>query len=183
MSTLAQKLDQVLKECRPANGAPALHLLPQEQQYAVVADLDGALADASHRQYLLKGQRPDALAYYMEMANDFPVLPLITAYRCLQLSGYPGIICSGRPDTYRTATEEWLEQYSISCACLYMRRESDYRPDALVKHDLLKRMRREGFEPLIVMDSDLASVEMWRREGLVCLQSSSLRRPSYQSAR
>lgn len=47
------------------------------------------------------------------------------------------IICSGREDTCRQATIEWLAKYEIKYDELFMRKEGDKRNDTIIKYEIL----------------------------------------------
>jgi hypothetical protein len=85
-------------------------------------------------------------------------------------SGVSIVLCSGRPDTYRQDTEEWLDRHKIKRGALYMRKGGDYRDDSIVKAELLERIRRDGWNPMLVIDDRQRVVDMWRENGLMCLQ-------------
>jgi len=84
---------------------------------------------------------------------------------------WPLILCSGRPETYRAATESWLAQHCpLTYARLYMRPADDTRPDHEVKAEMLAQIRSDGFDPFAVIDDRSSVVEMWRANGLLCFQ-------------
>ena len=53
---------------------------------------------------------------------------------------------------------------------LYMRSDSDYRPDHEVKSQMLDKMRKEGFNPTMAFDDRQQVVDMWREKGLTVAQ-------------
>ena len=53
-----------------------------------------------------------------------------------------------------------------------MRAAGDYRADDIVKRELLATIRADGFEPVIAIDNRQRVVDMWREEGLICLQAA-----------
>ena len=53
---------------------------------------------------------------------------------------------------------------------LYMRSDSDYRPDHEVKSQMLDKMRKEGFNPTMAFDDRQQVVDMWRERGLTVAQ-------------
>lgn len=46
----------------------------------------------------------------------------------------------------------------------------DRRSDVQVKRELLAEIRKDGYEPIVVLDDRSSVVEMWREEKLTCLQ-------------
>lgn len=53
------------------------------------------------------------------------------------------IICSGRPETFRKQTEDWLNKNIIYPVKLYMRKENDYRPDYIVKSEMWREILKD----------------------------------------
>jgi hypothetical protein len=51
-----------------------------------------------------------------------------------------------------------------------MRGDGDKRPDHIVKKIILSDMRKVGLDPVLVFDDRQSVVDMWRGEGLTCLQ-------------
>ena len=58
----------------------------------------------------------------------------------------------------------------IPHAELYMRSEGDYRPDYVIKSQILDAILADGYEIAFVVDDRPSVVAMWRERGLVCLQ-------------
>ena len=84
------------------------------------------------------------------MMDDTPMPHILTLMQ--DLASRPIILCTGREETFRETTESWLRQHLVHFEALYMRPEKDYRPDYVVKAELLKRILNDGFEPVIVVD-------------------------------
>jgi hypothetical protein len=70
----------------------------------------------------------------------------------------------------RTATEAWLKNHDIFPEAVYMRKKGDFRPDYELKQDILNQLLADGHEILLVVDDRKQVVEMWRRNGIMCLQ-------------
>lgn len=79
------------------------------------------------------------------------------------------LIVTGRPETYRKITEQWLIWNHIEYDNLYMRSENDCRSDVDVKREILQKIR-EQYDVSFVFDDRTSVVKMWREEGLVCFQ-------------
>lgn len=87
----------------------------------------------------------------------------------LDLGYYKVIVMSGRDESCRELTENWLNDY-ITYDHLFMRPEKDMRPDNLVKAELFDKYVRDNFDVQFVLDDRDQVVDMWRRMGLKCLQ-------------
>ena len=53
---------------------------------------------------------------------------------------------------------------------IYMRSDNDYRPDTVLKRELLDKMRANGYDPKMVFDDRTSVVQMWRDAGLKAVQ-------------
>jgi phosphoglycolate phosphatase-like HAD superfamily hydrolase len=137
----------------------------------VVVDLDGTLADCTHRLHHIRGRgRKNWDAFFASCHLDTPNPVVVALVKALQ-KDHRLIFCSGRPERTRRATVEWLERHlGLNPQALYMRADSDRRADDTVKRELLERMRADRFVPELAIDDRRRVVEMWRSEGLVCAQ-------------
>lgn len=131
-------------------------------------DIDGTLADISHRLHHVQSKK-DWEAFFAGIKDDTVIEPVANLLDAVCLS-YPIILCSGRPERYRDATEAWLAENFITYTKLYMRADDDHRPDHVVKAQILAGIREDGYEPFIVVDDRQSVVDMWRSSGLFCLQ-------------
>lgn len=138
-----------------------------------IFDIDGTLADNSHRSHWVKSKPKNWPAYNKGMANDKPIPAVIGVLE--KLSGYTDIIiCSGREDVYQDTTREWLLRYIEDYHKLYMRKAKDYRDDCDVKRDMLREIEKD-YEVLAVFDDRHKVVKMWREEGLYVFDCNQTR--------
>lgn len=150
---------------------------------AIIFDIDGTLADVAHRRHLLSGAKPAWGTFYDEMVNDPPLRDV-----CLlaELLGdhpmvHQGVITlflfSGRPETHRKETQEWLNTHVRSyfryASGLFMRGEGDFRADTIVKKEMLHRIQAQGYKVRLVVDDRPSVVEMWKTEGITVLAHDS----------
>lgn len=80
------------------------------------------------------------------------------------------IIMSGRDESCREGTLEWLEDHSVTFDHLFMRPEGDTRKDSIVKAELFREHVAPNFNVLAVFDDRESVVDMWREIGLGCAQ-------------
>lgn len=138
----------------------------------VIFDLDGTLADITHRLHFIKRDKPDWNSFHDACVNDAPNPRIIRIYKALVAgTDCQFFIASGRNGTVRNETESWLYLYNIAHDKLIMRPKGDHTPD----HELKEKWLLEGkFGPigdiLCVFDDRQRVVDMWRRNGLTCLQ-------------
>ncbi len=129
---------------------------------AVMVDIDGtvALHDGVRDPY-------DASLYHLDLPNE----PVITAVNAMFLTGHEVVFCSGRDETYRDVTEEWLDKHiNIPRAGLFMRKAGDVRRDDVIKQELFDAHIRDHFQVTCVFDDRDRVVQAWRGIGLTVLQ-------------
>lgn len=137
---------------------------------AVIFDIDGTLANGEHRERHLTGEKKDWDSYYAGMGEDTPHAAMVALLGACRKEGWQIVLCTGRPETYVNLTMEWLERHGVTFARLYMRPDGDFRPDYVIKKEFLDQMRTQGMEIVFVVEDRAQVVEMWREEGLLCLQ-------------
>lgn len=136
----------------------------------IIFDIDGTLADVTHRRHFVASKPKNWPAFQALARKDAPVEPVAVLARSLATLAHRIILCSGRGEEQRAATEAWLAEHQIIHSRLYMRAEKDYRVDDIIKEELLNQILVDGFRPQIVFDDRNRVVAMWRRRGLVCAQ-------------
>lgn len=138
---------------------------------AVIFDIDGTLADLTHRRHYVQTKPANWEAFRLAADRDTLIEPVAVAQRAL-LQTNNMILCTGRMEKERELTERWLLRHDIFFDRLYMRATNDTRPDFVIKEELLDRILVDGFKPNLVFDDRQQVVDMWRRRGLVCAQVS-----------
>lgn len=137
---------------------------------AVIFDMDGTLADCEHRRHLVTGPKKNFDAFYDAMGEDKPVPAIHTLCNMYFFNDWHVIICTGRPEKYRAITEQWLKDYGIFYKELLMRPdERRHDPDFEVKQDMLDELRKNR-AVLVAVDDRQQVVDMWRRNGVTCMQ-------------
>jgi predicted kinase len=136
----------------------------------VIFDIDGTLADATHRLHHIKGKAPNWDAFFTECVNDPVIEPIRDLAHLVAAQNYKIILVSGRSDKVRAETEAWLARHGVPYRELHMRPEGDYRQDFIVKSQILDHILAEGNEIAFVVDDRPSVVAMWRERGLTCLQ-------------
>jgi len=130
-------------------------------------DIDGTLADVSHRVHFWRQKPKNWNMFKSEMVNDAPIEQIVTIARTMAFAGHTVILCTGRSEDTRKWTEEWLFQHDVKFAKLYMRAEKDFRGDDIVKLELLNQIVNDfGKKPDIVFDDRPRVVKMWRENGV-----------------
>lgn len=135
----------------------------------VIFDLDGTLADITHRLHLIKREQghKDWDQFFALCGADKLIEPVAHVYEAMIQSGHRVEVWSGRSDQCRAETELWFRSRGLSApALLRMRCQGDYTPDHLLKESWIDWDRL----PDLVFDDRQRVVDMWRNNGLRCAQ-------------
>ena len=134
----------------------------------VIFDIDGTLADVSERIHHVRNKPKNWKAFFQGMAQDKAIHSMVRLCNILYGSGIQIVLCSGRKEEYREQTIQWLAQQGVNYHDLFLRKDNDRRSDTEVKRELLASLDKSKI--LFVVEDRSRVVEMWRSEGLVCLQ-------------
>ena len=136
----------------------------------IVFDIDGTVADITHRRHWVASKPKNWRAFNAGMAQDvvYPDVKLI--YDTLAAAGNTIIFCSGRGEENRAVTEQWLRENGFAWSALYMRSANDHRQDSIVKVELLDVIRAHFGEPYLWFDDRNQVVDAIRAQGVRVLQ-------------
>jgi len=134
----------------------------------VIFDIDGTLADVSERIHHVSKKPKNWNAFFAGMAQDKAIHSMVRLCNILHASGIQIILCSGRSEEHRARTVAWLAQQGVNYHALLLRKDKDRRSDTEIKRELLATLDKSKI--LFVVEDRSRVVEMWRSEGLVCLQ-------------
>ena len=138
-----------------------------------IFDLDGTLANISHRLHFIEGEKKDWDAFYDACDKDEPIKNTL---KLLDIIGSNDknniIILSGRSDAVRKKTIGWINKYVSIFYTLYMRKTGDHRPDVEVKQEWLDEWLKHHTKEEIggIFEDRKQVVDMWRKNGITCYQ-------------
>ncbi|KRQ11644.1 hypothetical protein AOQ73_06095 [Bradyrhizobium pachyrhizi] len=138
-----------------------------------VFDIDGTVADTTHRQHHISGERKNWDAFFAACDQDAPIPHMVELANTLAGGGDDIIFATGRSEDVREKTLTWLRgQFGswIFPEDVYMRKAGDHRADTIVKAELLEEIRADGWEPIMVFEDRASVVTMWRELGIPCCQ-------------
>lgn len=133
----------------------------------VIFDLDGTLADISHRLDLILDKKWDESMEKIPM--DKLVGDICQLYQMCVNSGYNIAIVTGRSEKFMDLTIDWLRKNFIFWDEIHFRKYDDKRSDVQVKQDIYNDFFQERKILFVVEDRDKV-VSMWREIGITCLQ-------------
>ena len=117
----------------------------------VVFDIDGVLADATHRQHYVSAKPKDWDSFFADVGAD----SVIERGRELLERESPDcevVLLSGRPERTRADTEVWLERHGFIYSRLLLRSDADRRKAAQFKVDIVQRLGAPAQITVIVDD-------------------------------
>ncbi|MEK9737859.1 MAG: hypothetical protein VW239_11105 [Candidatus Nanopelagicales bacterium] len=132
----------------------------------LLVDIDGVLADVTHRQHHLDGPRKNWSAFFAAAADDPLIEAGAEAVRQAATEGHRIVYLTGRPERLRQVTESWLVRHGlpVSPGALQMRPHRDWRPAADFKVQVVRHLAR-GHTVADMWDDDEAVVEAIRSAG------------------
>ena len=136
----------------------------------IIFDIDGTLADCSHRRHFVASKPKNWKAFNAGMEKDTLIKPVAKILDALIESHNAIIISTGREEIYKDNTIRWLGDNNIFYHALYMRKAGDYRTDDIVKGEMLDQMIADGYNPVVAFDDRDRVVKLWRSRGLICAQ-------------
>ena len=145
----------------------------------IIFDLDGTLRDLRHRLHHIQGNNKNYDAFHAEVSKDAPKEDVISLFYMANgyLKNQDGedefeiFIFSGCSESARKDTVEWLYKEDMEdYDRLWMRPEGDYQSDVELKRSWLHKIQEEGYEVIFTVDDRQSVVDMWREEGVTCLQ-------------
>ncbi|MDR1676754.1 MAG: AAA family ATPase [Tannerella sp.] len=128
---------------------------------AILCALDGTLALTGHR-------NPYSTS---ECDRDDLNEAVASVLKVFAANGYHILLLSGREETLREPTLQFLAKFAIPYHQLWMRRAKDFRKDATVKREIFDREISGKYGIEFVLDDCDQAVDMWRKERrLNCFQ-------------
>lgn len=127
-----------------------------------VVDIDGVVADVSHRLHYLERRPKDWAGFFAKAASD-PPLPIGIGLVNDLSARYDVVWLTGRPNWLEPTTRAWLEQHDLPHTELYMRGTGDRRPARLYKIEALRRFAPRQVSAFV--DDDREVIEAARSAG------------------
>ena len=117
----------------------------------VVVDIDGVVADVSHRLVHLRTQPRDWDAFFAAMVDD-PLLTESEAVANRAARDHDLAWITGRPARYADVTARWLSSHRLPEGPVHHRRDGDRRPADVFKLHTVRRLARTRRVVLVVDD-------------------------------
>ena len=128
-----------------------------------VFDVDGVLADVTHRLHHLEA-RPQRWERFFQAADRDPLLAEGAGRLRAALAEHDVVYLTGRPERTRRLTEQWLARHDLPTGPLIMRADADHRPARWMKREVLRRLAATR-DVISMLDDDPAVVEVLEADG------------------
>jgi hypothetical protein len=133
---------------------------------AVSADLDGTLCDVSEIKYLVEGEERDFHAFHAASADCPSVEAVVGAVRAAREKGLGILVVTSREFIWRDLTLDWLVAHDIPYDELVMRIVGDYRPDHVVKAEMLDDLEQRGWAVVEAWEDQEDIADLWASRGI-----------------
>lgn len=138
----------------------------------VVVDIDGTIAKVGDRLKYLQQEKKDWDSFYEHCDEDEPMRDMCRLVSDLYKLGYKIVFCTGRRNSVRSKTQEWLfwNVIAVNEKDILMRKDRDWRHDTEVKPELLAKAGITPDDVYFILEDRDSMVAKWRELGYRCLQ-------------
>jgi hypothetical protein len=151
----------------------------------IVLDVDGTLADvgSASQEYVGETNHDGTIPWFLNPDVLAQMRPISLVWRTVrglwvEMGQGPLVVSTGRRESHREVTWNWLNEQAgrfglgdaMRNAHVFMRKEDDRRPSALIKEEWLAVMRDRGMKPQIAFEDRHDDAAMYRKHGLLCFQ-------------
>jgi phosphoglycolate phosphatase-like HAD superfamily hydrolase len=136
-----------------------------------VFDIDGVLADVRHRLHHLDHWPKRWEAFFLQAVHDDVLEEGRAMAHQSVAEGLTVVYSTGRPERYRTDTENWLIRHRLPHGRLHMRRNHDRRPARVTKVHVARRLQAKRAVEYLV-DDDPMVVEALRAAGFTVIHAT-----------
>ena len=128
---------------------------------AVIVDVDGVIADATHRQHYLEGARRDWRGFFEACDSDPPIESLVRLVGLFEPS-VAVVLLTARPHYVATKTVRWITDHGVRWDLLVVRHVDDrHVSSAAFKKRVVGELREHGFDIEVALDDDLDNIAMY----------------------
>lgn len=138
---------------------------------AIIVDLDGTLCDVSMIAHFVEGTEKDFPAFHAASADCPPNASVARSVRDAHAAGHGVLVVTGREFIWRDLTLDWLRDHHLPYDELVMRIVGDYRPDHVIKAEMLADLQKRGWSVAEAFEDQDDIAALWESRGI------SVRRP------
>jgi len=131
----------------------------------IIVDIDGTIADHSHRRHFIESMPKDWEGYFNAASGDLCIAENVALVKALSRQN-DIVFVTGRPERIRESTAKWLRTFlTTPYLTLFMRGDKDRRQDDVVKREILNKYIPKDQVKLVIDDRPRV-IRMWREQGL-----------------
>ncbi|MDP9181385.1 MAG: hypothetical protein M3P04_01250 [Actinomycetota bacterium] len=146
-----------------------------------VFDIDGVLADVTHRLHHLERRPKDWKGFFAAAPGDPPLEQGVALAREAAVD-CEVVYVTGRPELCRHDTVAWLQREGLPDGRLVMRSTRDRRPARLAKPELLRTLAEDRVVAVVV-DDDLEVCDAYEAAGWTVMRATwAARSPALEQA-
>lgn len=135
----------------------------------IVFDIDGTLTLVGDRLNDLKNKDWDS--FYNRCHEDAPNQSICDIYKQSYIFGNKLILLTGRRESCRQKTLDWLYRHGLAAPeLLIMRPDNDWRSDTVVKFEQLEKAGVKAKDVDLVFEDRNSMVKAWRDLGVTVCQ-------------
>ena len=139
----------------------------------VIIDIDNTLCISNERFALAKkenGKTDWDIAHRVELIEkDKPNYPMIDLAKKYKKDGFEIIVLTGRPDSVRQVTKEWLEKYGVEYDQLIMRNwENNFLKAPIYKKKMYETIIKS--DAFCAYDDEEEIIQMWNSLGITAFK-------------
>lgn len=109
----------------------------EEKKVILISDIDGVLADCTHRLPYLKKKDYESFYSDAETSKDLPIKSGLDLVKSLMKMAKETIFVTGRRESCRISTVNWLGDNDIRGFRMICRKDQDWRPSQVVKKEVV----------------------------------------------
>lgn len=128
--------------------------------------VDGTLVEVSSIRHYVTDKTRNFDKFHCESVNCPPNQWVVDALHEHQKAGKAILIVTARQFRYAMHTMFWLKFAGIDYDQLYMRRTGDFRPDAVVKSEILEMIKADHYFPVLAYDDRADVAAVWASAGI-----------------
>lgn len=136
-------------------------------QKCVIFDMDGTLCDVSSIVWLLDPEQNKGKKNFPKFHTQSEFCPPVEwVAECARNTNVPNVIVTAREFDYYGPTINFLRTHDIPWDAIYMRRSKDYRPDFVVKEEILDKILQDEYNPVLAFDDNPNVIALWQKKGI-----------------
>lgn len=132
---------------------------------AIVVDIDRTLCNIIEND---NGKKRSPY-HWDRVEEDIPIEAMCKLVRKLQ-DDYHIVLLTGRSEDAREGTKKWLKKNHIHYDKLLMKASGSYEQSAITKYESYVNDIKDEYDVAFAIDDDQRIVEMWQKEGIICLK-------------